>query len=465
MKKRLWEHRIPTIPAFIVILVSIWVTLFLIKNNTFITTKASPDTEPAHVTTGNITSNSATVVFSTNSPTSAGIKLSSATTPERIVFDDRDTAQAGQVSFRGHIFTLTDLQPNTQYTYTLLVEGKTYTDSYTFTTAPVLSDGPSIHTIHGSIVLPNGTPASDAIILVKFLAGQTITTITNDQGEFTVPVTHILSESLSEYLNISDTTSISIEAFRDGMSSSTTTIYQNSQSIPTITLSENYAFDTTSSDDETASVSSQFSLPDSIGQTSQTIAITSPRADQALIDSQPLFRGTALPSQKVRILISASGRLEAEVISNAAGNWSYRPTTALGAGQHTLTIQSPDKFNIVRSVSRSFSVLASGSQVTESATPSATPIVTVTPTTIPTATPTPTVIVGSPTPTTTTPTATTTPIPTFTPTPTLTPTATFTPTPILSITPTPPGSISTIVITFLSVLCIIIGTTLLFVVS
>ena len=165
------------------------------------------------------------------------------------------------------------------------------------------------------------------------------------------------------------------------------------------------------------------------------------------MDSRPLLRGTALPNQKVKIRIESEVIID-EVTADSNGLWSYRPPKSIAPGQHKITIETIDSFGVSKILTQNFTVFASGSQVAESATPSATPTSTPTPTAAPKTTPTPTVTAFTPTPT---------------PTPTIPLSITISPTQIPIITPAPPGSSSSLILTVISVLLIFAGSALLFI--
>ncbi len=55
-------------------------------------------------------------------------------------------------------------------------------------------------------------------------------------------------------------------------------------------------------------------------------------------DPQPTVNGTALPGQTVHVAID--GREAGTVIASATGQWSYRPTVALGDGAHTFSVRA-----------------------------------------------------------------------------------------------------------------------------
>lgn len=458
MKKRVWEHRIPTIPAFLLIMVGMWVTLYLLKNQVFFTTRAAPDVQPEHITVGNVSATSFAIGFTTRTQIAAGITINRGTS-QFVQFDDRDTEQTGQKAFFAHFFTIKELQPNTTYSFTLLLDGQTYTlqgQPYTVKTATISS--PSSRTVSGSVILPTGSAADDALVLINSDTTQPLLTVTQANGNYSILVPTFLNKDLSSPAQVLPQQEFNLHIYRELFSSLITVQASDLATIPPIALSQNYEFLNTPPAD-TGTISSggaTFSLPiPSTTTTAEKLTISTPANTQSFVDNQPVFKGTGPPGTKIKIIIHSTP-LEAEVLTDKAGRWTFRPNFALSQGDHTITIQLQDSFGILRSVTRSFSVFPSGSQVSDSATPSATP------TFAPTSMPTPTVAISTtpsitsvPTPTTILPTA------TIAPTSTLFPTAT----PFLTITPTKPGSVTAVVITLVSVVFIIAGTTLLFVLT
>jgi len=99
----------------------------------------------------------------------------------------------------------------------------------------------------------------------------------------------------------------------------------------------------------------------------------------------------------VEVIIESQSPIDITIKSDSTGNWEFRPDAPLDPGQHTISIKTPDASGIMQTLSRSFTVYASGSLFADpTTTPQPfnlpTPNVTVTPTVIPvTQTPAPTI--------------------------------------------------------------------------
>lgn len=440
MKKGLWNKRMPTLPAFILLFVSIWVTSYLIQTRVIFTGRASIDKTPQNVKISNITDSSFTVSFTTNAKSTSGLSVEEAGKNSHLVYDDRNKKTETQNEFYSHYITASDLSPQTPYNFIIIADGESYYDGnqkYFVRTAPPIPETLSSQTsIIGKGLLPDGEESQDTIIELKIGGGQLITALTKTNGEFTIPTNSIRKEDLSEYLKIDPETPITITLQRQDLSSTLKTLFKNADSLGNLTLGQNYDFIETR-EIESSTRSSVLRAP-SPKVTQGTIRILSPRENESFVDMRPLFKGAALPNQKVKITIESEVIID-EVTADRNGAWSYRAPTPIGSGQHKITIETIDSFGVSKILTANFTVFAQGSQVAESATPSATPAITLTPTpTIP-------IVTLTPTPTTT--------LPTLTPTPTQVP----------IVTPAPPGSSSSIILTVISALLIFAGSTLLFV--
>ena len=421
----------PTIFAFLLLFISIWVTSYLIQTGVIIVGRATPDKTPQNVTIANITDSSFTVAFTTNEKTSGGLSVEEVGKNPYVVFDDRNKKTGEQNEFYSHYITVSELAPQTSYNFTIIADGQIYQASdqkYFVRTAPSIRQTlPSQKPIAGKGLLPDGQAASDTIVEIKIQGAQLVTALTSDKGDFIIPTDSIRKEDLSEYIKLSPETLMTIVLRRQNLSSIIQALFKNVESPQILTLAQDYDF-TDIEEVEPSTKSSELKVPVP-KLASGNIRISTPRENESFVDSRPLFRGTALPNQRVKIKIESQVIID-EVTADANGLWSYRPPQPIGAGQHKVTIETIDTFGVSKILTQSFTVFASGSQVAESATPSATP--------------------------------TSTPILTPTPTPTIEPTTIISPTQIPIVTPAPPGNTSSLVLTAISILLIFAGSALLF---
>ncbi|HVZ12763.1 MAG TPA: Ig-like domain-containing protein [Patescibacteria group bacterium] len=462
MKKNIWQKRIPTSAALFVLLIGVFFTSYLIQKGIIFIGHASPEKTPQKVSITNISDKSFVVSFTSTDTSAAAISVDGPNLTPTTFFDDRNKTNS-QASFYSHLITVTGLSPNTTYEFSILSDGETYLDTngkkYVATTGPTIN-GPSTNPniISGNVIMPDGSTASDAITKLTVNGTQTLAVLTDNNGVYKIDVSQIRSNDLKTFVSLNSSSQITLDFIKQDLSSTTKVLLSDASTIPTTTLS--YQYDFTQNTSPTNSTSSSLLKTPDVGTSNGEVNITSPDDNQSLVDDKPEIQGTALPSKSVKLLLD-SNQFGATV-SDTRGFWTFRPSSGISVGQHTLTVQSPDSVGIMKSATISFSVFSSGTQIAQTATPSATII----PTLNPTATPTlvPTITLASPTPPliltpTVIPTVTITP---DTPTPTLVIKPTAVPTIGLNSTPAPTGSSSSAFIGAISVILITGGAALLF---
>ncbi len=461
MKKSIFDRRIPTVFAILLLLGGLVVTSILIQQGVFTVSQASPEDEPRNVQLVNTTDTSFTVIFTTNSPTVAAINIQN-TNPPTLVYDKRDSS--GKKGFLTHFITVTSLDPNSLYEFSILSNGKNYLDQgklYTIKTGDKSDSKSATYPLAGSVLLPDGTPGADTLIIVKIPNALPIGAVTDPQGNYRISSNNIRDTQTGDLILLEPKTPIQITAMQKDATSQVTYDYAPGDTVPPITLTNNYSFIASEETPVSTDEASLLALPTGSRKTT-SLAVTIPKPNQTFIDSRPQFRGTATPNTTVRLIITSEKNIEAQIKSDAQGNWAFRPNASIAPGTRTLTA-SQSQPSAQRTVS--FQILASGSQIAESATASATVTPTVRVTLIPTVTLTPTLtptgsVIVTPTAVlvTSVPSATVTPIPIVTPT-------------ILNVVITSPpqktipptgNSAFTIILTTLSVAFIVAGSAFLF---
>ena len=455
MKKGFSQKRIPTLFAFLILFASIWVTSFLIKNQVLFVGRATPEKSPQNVTISNVTDSSFAVAFTTSEQAVSAISVEGQDKIPYAIFDDRDKVTGKKTPFYSHLITVSNLTPQTSYKFTILSEGETYPKdgtTYSVTTGSAIGKAKGSSLISGKVILPDGNSADDTIVILDASGAQTLSTLTNASGEYKINVGSARLSNLKSFFKEDISSAATLKFARGDLSSSVKTLLKDAANIPTVTLS--YQYDFTQIQSEEISTASSILRAPSQAIKYGDIKIVNPRENASFIDARPLFSGTAIPNQSVKITIE-SKLIETTVISGVNGYWSFRPSAPIPPGDYKITIQTLDQYGILRTITSNFVVFAGGTQVAQSATPSATPTSIIQPT--PSATPIPTITTPSPTTSVLAPTATATltPIPTF-----VLPTTIPTKPPV--VTPAPTGNASSVVLTIISAVLISSGVALLF---
>lgn len=448
MKRGILHARIPTLFGLLILIVSLWFTLFSLRDKITITSRAGPDTIPHNIELTNVSDDSISISFITTLPTKGYVSFVKGDGSTDLVLDDRDKSSGSAKDYSSHLITINRLTPQTEYSFKLVVNGREYLNNGNLfkvtTLKKPITTPPSQNPIFGKILRPDGSIASDALVVLKIQNAGTISVLTNDKGEYLLP-TNSLRNTDQEYFELSPQIEIAIQAYWQNLISELKTTYTNTASLPTITLSNEYDFiDKYQLTQNTPAGELSLDRDTSLVNTSG-ITITVPSQNETFVDKRPQFRGGAPANSQLTLILDGT---TIPLSTNTSGTWSYRPPSNLAQGLHVMTLQGTNENNQSIRVTRNFEIFPEGSQVTESATPSATPRLSptptraITPTTIPSPTPTPISVTPTliPSPT-NIPTPTPTSTPTMTPTPTFTPTPTSTASPSATISMIPPENI------------------------
>lgn len=407
MKKSLWNQRFPTLLGIIVIAVGIGITSFLVNQGIITLSRATPSQDPQTARITNISDASFTVSYRTAGAVPGSIAYGKTKDLGLVALDERDQVAGSAKNYQIHSITVRDLQPNTQYFFSIISGNGTFLNNgapFTVTTAPTSTSKPtSQQPLTGKIISSDGTAPAESIVYLSIANAQSLSTVTKPDGTYIIPLNTLLMKDLSSPFELTPDTKINLLVLGQTQQSTVVLTTKQSSPVPTITLSQNYDFSagTTPLDADQSAIASQAAqtsfpfLSTSEVTNNKTPQVVSPKNDETFTDQQPVFSGTAAPNSDVTVVIHSDTQVQSQVKTNANGSWSYRPTTKLAPGNHKITVTAKDSLGILNTITRSFTVHAQGSQVSQTATPSAT----VTPRLTTTISPTPTLFV-LPTPTT-----------------------------------------------------------------
>jgi hypothetical protein len=448
------NKRIPTLLGLFIITIGVIITSILVKTGVITVQYAAPSETPENVRITNVTANSFTVSYTTQTKVLGSLAYGTTSDYGNVGYDDRDqkTTTAGEYTL--HYMTIKNLKPSTLYFFAITSGKDSYLHNDTpfqVTTGPILSqDPPTQKPVTGKILLPDGTIPTEAAIYLSTDGSQTISAFIQPDGSYILPLNSLRTQDLTAYATISQNQKLRELVIDATQKSSILLLASQINPIPAVTLSQDYDF--TAQTTPLASPSAQTSFPSfttTLAPKSKPQILT-PKSEQGFTDTQPMFKGTAQPGENVQITVHSEQVIKSTVTTDKNGNWSFRPDQNLAPGEHTITIVTRNTSGILQTIQKSFTVYAAGTQVSQSATPSATvtPKPTIKPTAIPTAVPT-----SQPTP-----------IPTAAPTiaPTVVAAVTIQPTPTIAPKtkgdqPLTPGSESTTVLGIAAVITTSLG--------
>ncbi len=439
MKKGFWNKRIPTLLGLVSLVFFVGVVTWFGRYYTEVRSRASGGETPSNVQVSNITSNSFTVTYTTETKTTGVVLYGRDVNLAQSVFDVRDLESGEPQQYQVHFVTIKNLEAGTRYYFAIKSGATDFLDNskpYEAVTSSVPENKPGAdYNLAGEVNLPDGYIPVEGIVAVAvdgsgggLQGSQLLTGLLREDGSYSLKLGSMMTKELSAYLELGPDTVLQLVITNGEAQSSVVLTAAQANSVPLVTLSKNYDFksgvfhvsdDLAATESGTASESGIVASPSPFPAFDTTAAlgpdILIPKQGESFVDRQPLFQGTAIPGELVNITIGVTPPLVTTVQSDELGNWQFRPADPIVPGNYLLTIVSNDQSGDSQTITRSFTVFAEGSQFVEpSVSPLAsptdanpvTPEISVTP--VISATDTPTLM------------------PTATLTPTLTPTATLT---------------------------------------
>lgn len=382
MKNQIFNKKIPTLLGIILVLLVIFLTTFIIRSQNIFKSSASNSQEPQNIKVTNASDQSFTITYQTDAPSTGSVSYGNDKTLGRSGLEDADKKTGSFTPKKIHSISVDKLTPDTKYYLTIISGSNTYLNNgapFEILTGPgISSPSANQNNVKGKIVLPDGSAPTEALVYLSAENSQLLSGTTAKDGKFSFSLKGLRTNGLSSYFNVNDNTVFKIVATNGSLTSNASASLGQTDSIPTITLSNNYDFTQESS--PRASKSAQLSSFPSIISSVKNLKpeILNPKENQSLTDQKPQFRGTSLPNEKVEITIHSDEQIITQVTADNNGNWTYKPPNNLSPGVHTITIKTRDSSGILTAIIQSFTVYAAGSQVSGSATPSATPIPTLT---------------------------------------------------------------------------------------
>ena len=410
------HKQLPSYVGFFVLLAALGITIIL-SSNTFITiSRATVGSDPKNIQISNLSDTSFTISYTTDANAVGTISYGTDPSTPNIALDDRDQQASQAAEHQVHFITVKNLTPLTKYYYVIdsgSQKAENNGNPFEITTAPPLVTQPTGQpTLTGTVSLGDGSFPAEGIVSISAPNTQQLAALTQPNGSYQIPLNQLRDSTTSAAASLAPATVLQIQVMTPTQQSTAKVLFSNAGNVPPIVLPQNYDFTLgpSQSASESAQPASGSAFP--ILETPAPVSspeISTPTNAETFSDQQPTFQGRALPNTEVDITIQSQQEISVKLQSDSTGTWKFRPPMTLAPGKHTITLKSIDASGIIQTLSRSFTVYASGSQFIE---PSISPVDT------------------SPAPTAT-------PSPTLADTPTAAPTATPAATPTVNLTPAP----------------------------
>jgi len=384
--------KIPTILGLLFLFITLVFGVYLTKNTTIFSSKASSSCAPINIQITNLTYKSLDISFITSKDCEVLVDINS------MIFTD----VRGLKKSKTHYFQIDNLSQKTNYQYKFLSEGNNYENqNFNVTTfAKPNQAQPNTPLSWGRVYTPQMEPASGSIVYLNIPNAYPLSAYVTSQANWNIPLVNCYDIEGQGWFTPPPSTSEEIAAMSvDGQITLLTGNTSSNNPVPDIILGQDY-FQPTLAPVEYSSLD-QNQNSDSV---STDLNLSNPDEGESITSNQPQFFGQGPSGLQFEIELNSSTQQSATVTVSQDGSWSWTPPQNIQPGPHTIKLNYTDpQTGILKSITRSFTVLAQGSNDSPAFTASSsaqanTP--TIRPTTIPTtiSTVVPTKVVPTPTP-------------------------------------------------------------------
>jgi hypothetical protein len=241
---------LPVFLGFALVIVGTIITLLLVKQGNVFNIGATPSEDPQDLRITNISDGSFTVTYTTNATVLGTLNYSDNSVKlDNVVLDDRDQLNQTVNKYSVHSITVRGLKADSTYFFQINSGDKKFTNGdspYSVETGGTIQSDPVVQNpITGKVLGEAGKPPTEALVYVKTNGAEDLSTLTKQDGSYTIPLNSLRSQTLDEYYEIPADTIFSIEAKDGNSSAQASTSLQGINPVPPITLSQAYDFSST----------------------------------------------------------------------------------------------------------------------------------------------------------------------------------------------------------------------------
>lgn len=228
--------KLPTLLGLAIIFAGIGAGVFLTLREQIFLSQASPDITAQNITLANLSDDSVTISFQTNTPAASFITYGLNSPNESTALDDRDPTSPQ--SHYMHFITLKNLLPRTVYQYKI-VTGRITSETLQFKTASPLSSQTGFSPIIGS-VLNGDKPLSEGVVYLSVADAQVQASQVKDSGNFLIPISQIRGADPSNLFPLAEDALAKITVISpEGEASALFKLKNVENQLPPIKLGEN----------------------------------------------------------------------------------------------------------------------------------------------------------------------------------------------------------------------------------
>jgi hypothetical protein len=381
MKKPL---RIPTIFGIILLLSGLFVGIFAVQQGQNWFLRASPEEQPKEMRITNVSDNSFTISWITDTAVRGFVKYGEAggSLPD-IASDERDAGRDNQSQYDTHYVNVSGLSPDTTYEFKIGSGARLYDNNgiaFRVKTAPLVQSGAQGTDLVSGTVEYQGQAIPGVIVYFENSSLTPLSAVSKSTGAFTIPLTGARLKNLTGIytgLGDNDTFDLFVEGGSRGKATAVVSM-KNREGIPVISIPGNYDYSgdllrdssgaiilpsvtPISSSGGTAAAptlvpASRFTFDDLPEATeSDEITVLYPSFLERVNVASPEFFGTAPPGKTLTITVEPDTQ-SGQATSNSSGDWRWSPSTPFTSAEHTLTISYVDKTGTLRKIVRRFTV-------------------------------------------------------------------------------------------------------------
>jgi hypothetical protein len=388
MKRAFTQRQIPTLFGLGILIAGlVGGILFIGIGGGEFAPRATPQTTPKSVKITNIRDTSFTVSFLTDEATAGFVKYdTTATDLKNQASDDRDQLNGNVGQYQSHYITLRDLEPGTEYHFTLGTASIPRTDNngvpFTVKTAPRAGNQAAAKTAYGIVNKADGTAADGAIVYMVIPGGTELSGLVKTSGSWAIPLSNARTTDLTTYVTVQPSTPVSLIVqgtavnetasldltIADSQPVSPIILVNGSGSAPTqqrtnlqaetstppattendqTSLTSLSSLGTTASPEASASSSPTISpSPEGTPTTQQASTVDMTMKETPTVETtRPTITGKAAPNTVITIQVNSDTKITTQLTTDAQGNFVLPLSggeTHLEPGEHTVTVTYTD---------------------------------------------------------------------------------------------------------------------------
>jgi hypothetical protein len=371
--------KIPTIIGLIVLVIGLGTGIILINGRQIFGLNAKEESSPKNVRISNINESSFCISWTTIADTKGFVKWGE---KERALNQTALDRIDPNTKTKNHYIIINNLNISKNYYFIINSDGFDYNNNnlpWQTQTGNKLSLPDSSNIIYGSVLTSSGQPEKKAIVYVSAGGGSLLSTISEEDGSWVIPLSSIRSKELNFYVQIDETKTVVEILIQSGIQIAAATIYPvAAKPVPPITLGRTYDFKNLTREDvgNTPNANIELSENGSLKITptatpEESVTINNPREGEIISSFSPEFSGEAPPGKSVTITVESENPITGVIQTDTSGNWNWKPQQNLEPGTHSITLTWEGENGIQKSIKREFTVEA---QNLSTATPSFTSV-------------------------------------------------------------------------------------------